>query len=193
MDLATLRSRVYSELSEEENRYFKDEDINYWLNVGQKRLATRVKHLKDTTSTSTATDKKEYPLPDDYIDHFKLKYGDVELDEVPESADNPEDSNDYGFYIWSDALHLNFYPDGTELKLWYYRTPEEMINDVDTPEVEIEYQDGLIQFALMKAKQKDEKYNQAQVHQRSFQQTLSEMMQRYSKEPIKKKWNVTRV
>lgn len=190
MDLVTLRGRVYSELSEEQNRYFKDEDIDYWLNVGQREMANQVKHLKDTASTTTNSDKQEYPLPDDYLDHYKVMYGDTRLNEIP---DNVESTEEYGYYLWSENINLNFFPDGSELTIYYYRTPQEMQNDVDKPEVSIEYQDGLIQFALMKAKQKDEKYNQAQIHQQNYRQTLNKMMKRYSKEPMERKWKVKRL
>jgi len=188
MQLSELRNRVYSELSEEQNRFFDDEEINQWLNEGLREIAKKAEHLHEVAHTDTSADVKKYSLPSDFLEYYRIEFNDDKLEKVPMNSDKD------GFWIWGEEINLTFNPSNNdELGIYYIRIPEEMINDTDTPELEVEYQDLLIQYSLYRAYQKDEKYQQADIHYRDFQRGIVEMQERYSPKPNPQQFDVERL
>jgi len=190
MNLSSLRERVYSELTEEENRYFSDTEIDRWLNIAQNKITIKVEHLKETSYLETDGSEK-YELPNDFIREFEVKLEDDFLDQI--GMEEADDTYSQYYYIWEDDLYLTEDSTGENLYIYYYKLPEEMEEDTDTPDIPIEYQDLLVIHAVYKAKQKDDKYEQAEFHKRDFREGLNDMLKNYTRSPMNSQWEVERI
>jgi hypothetical protein len=196
MTLAELKERVINLLSESDYTYFTETEIEDWLNEGQYQIANKAKHLKESAYVTTTEDVQTYELPDDYIDHFRITYGDDEeekLDKVEMGSDTT------GYWIWKDEINLTFNPDGENLNIYYYYKPLPMENDTEEPEVPEEFQNLLVHYALYKAFKKqgatgDTNYfDVSNYYKREFLEGIQEMQSRYSKRPSSKQWEVKRL
>lgn len=187
MNLSQLINLSRALLDEPDDLFYSDEELTAWLNEGQVEIANRVNHLTDVATADINIKGKVWTLPDNFIKEFKILYNDKVLPKI-----EFEEEYEKGYFIWGDILNLNFEIGNGELKAYYYRTPELMEEDNDNPEVPVQYRRSLIDYALYKALQKDEKYQMAESHKRDFMETIMQMVKNKPKAPRKTSFKVQR-
>ena len=66
------------------------------------------------------------------------------------------------------------------VQLRYFKTPNELVNDADVPELPSEFQELLVLGAYMRALEFNDNYDQAAIIKRKFDEMLDIMTKRYS-------------
>jgi hypothetical protein len=186
MTLEDIRNSVYSTLGEgPEDDYFSDEEINRWINEGQKKAVLGSESLQETV-VATSTDRS-IELPSDFIKEFKVLLNGEEIKKIPFELRNKRD----GYYIWEDDLNIT-YADN-EITLYYLREPTVLTGDLDETELPAGYDYVLIDYATYKARQKDKQFDMAEVHRRDFREGVNELRERYGRKPARRSWRVERI
>ena len=172
---------------ETEISFWSDEELIYWLNEGLKEVAKGAKHLTNRAYIEP-TDDKEYKLPNDFIDWYKVKMN----DEFISNISITEQGEETGFYIWGDRIFLSEYDEEGKITLYYYRAPKKMETMLDESELPKQYEEIIIPFCLYRAFMKDQKSEMANLNYNEFSQRVKAMRRRYNNEPSKTSWKVVR-
>jgi len=193
MTLQELEDAVRSLLDEEDvGGYFSSEEIRRWLNRAQYDIAQKANHLTDSVYMDTLDGEDRYVLPGDFIREFAVFFNGQKVEEITfEERNNKKE----GYIIWRDMRELLVSPpppDNRQIELEYYRKPEKMDGDEDEPEVPEHYQDLLTLFALYRALQKDEKWEQSQVIYQEYAQGIQLIRQEYARGPRRNTVKVVR-
>jgi len=167
--------------------FWEDDELIDWLNEAQHEVAKIAKHLTERAFIKP-TEEKAYKLPDDFIDWYKVKINDKFVNSIPMVEDGEEE----GFYIWGDTIYLSNISSNGKIALYYYRSPVEMEEPEDEPELVRQYHRILIPFVLYRAFTKDEKIEKANLHRQEFMERVQIMSQRYLREPNRISWAVKR-
>lgn len=167
--------------------FWSDEELTVWLNEALKEVAKKTHYLTDRVYIEP-TDESEYPLPDKFIDWYKLKT----TEGFMETIDIEEDGEEKGFYIWGDTIFLSQIDTDEKITLYYYKVPNLMKTTLDESNLPIQYEDIIIPFCLYRAFLKDRKEAEAQLNQQEFFQRVELMKKRYNNEPSKAHWKVIR-
>lgn len=190
MTLSELREQVRFLLDEPEEGFFLDKEIDLWINEGYYDIAKTAKHIKETAYMLTTSDTFKYELPDNFIEEFKVFLNDEKFNPVPLEDKEIEE----GYFIWEDDFCFSITPpENGELVIYYYRKPiAKLIDDTDEPEVPIEYQNLLVNYALYKAKTKDKDANLSQYYYQEYLRGLSTMKNEYATAPRRNTFKVKR-
>jgi hypothetical protein len=164
--------------------FWSDEELTDWLNEAQSEVSKIAKHI---TATKEYTGQAEYDLPNELIEVYKVKIDGSFADEVPIEYEDEE-----GYYIWGDKLYLSVYDESSDIKVYYYRTANNMELTSDEPEIPPQYESILIPYVLYRAFMKDEKAKLAQLNQQEFTQRVQVMKKKYNDEPNYLNWRVIR-
>lgn len=196
MNLQQIRKKVRDIIREpDETGFYNNEEINDWINEGQREIAKKTNILKSTSYVNTSSGVKQYELPTDYLDTVFLKIDGEKLyaTSMEKAVEEEEKVSGYHYYyIWNDVLYLTFNPGDNELFLLYNKMPEDMTDDLDTPSIPVKYQDTLVDYGVYKAKQTDRMYEEAEVFKRDFRSKLQDIKY-YNKEPSTKQFKVKRL
>lgn len=194
MNLREIREKVREMLREfDEQGYYKNEEINNWINEGQRLVVKKSRLLQESAFIITEDNLQQYKLPDDYMDMLLMKIDDDKLFKIGmERAITENVEGAYYFYIWEDTVNLTFNPAGKTLYLYYVKEPVEMLTDIDEPSIPFKFQDILIDYAVYKAKQADRMFDEAEVFRRDFNDKLFDIMY-YTKRPSSRQWKVERI
>ena len=187
MTAGELVERLRAILDEEAEGFYEDEELYNWLEEGHKEVARRAKHLTDIEIINLSGEEK-YKLPDDFVELLKVRLGDKWLREIPLEEDDEEE----GYYTWGDSIYLSKL-DGDELKVYYYRLPDRVLDGpAKEPEIPMAYDTILIPFVLAKAFQKDKKMDLVQINMQEYMDRIVGMRRQLSNAPIRKQWRVLR-
>jgi len=190
VNLKQLEERVRTILDEPDKMgYFSSAEIRDWLNEGLEDITVKAKHLKHTAYYDIQNGVEWYELPGNLIEIFKVFFKDIPLTEIP--LEDKGKSHVSGYIIWGDAITLIPLEDG-KLTLYYYRKPAEMKDNEDEPELSRAYHNLLIEYTLSRAKQKDERYDEAQINYQKYLQDLQDLIRQVSRAPRRKQIKVVR-
>lgn len=143
--------------------------VRRWLNQAQRRAVIeseiRTQEASDEISTEAGT--LSYQMPSDFareIDFVEteskrpLTPADLrEFDTFPSSTGRPS-----AYTVIGSQLALYPTPDAVyPLVFRYWKLPQDMVSDTDTPEIPVQYQELLTAFALKKAFQKENDWQEA--------------------------------
>lgn len=171
MNLSELITRVRSNLNEDQEGFFINEDIISWLNQAQFDIAKKTKHLQEYKYVENANGK-ELDLPDDFIKEYK-----VIVDSTLIYKEGYGVEKEYN--TWNDEFRFSFELDDSKVEIFYYRSPDQMSVDTDTPEVPVEYEELLVNYALYKARMKDRRPEEATVYYNHYIEGTKEMKKEY--------------
>jgi len=196
MNLQEIRKKIRDIIREpDETGFYNNEEINDWINEGQREIAKKTNILKGTSYVNTYSGIKEYELPTDYLDTVFLQMNGEKLytTSMEKAIEQKEKVSGYHYYyIWDNVLYLTFEPGDNELFLLYNKMPMDMTDDLDTPSIPFKHQDALVDYGVYKAKQTDRMFNEADIFKRDFQDKLRDIKY-YSKEPSTKQFKVKRL
>lgn len=136
---------------------YNNTDIIDWFNRCLDDLSLYIK--KQAKQTYSVDITNNYPLPTDYIDL---------VDVVLINADNSNtlyeplrdiqirDYNSKGYKLWANAFSIQKGPESGSIDVYYYRKPNKLVNADDVPEIEEQYHDLLILFAIAHSQYMDD-------------------------------------
>lgn len=133
--------------------------VSRWLNEAQRRLVieSELRTQEESESITTEANVATLTLPTNYgrfIDLYNTETKESlepltphDIDNVPTSTGRP-----YAFAIIGGTVTLYPTPDGAyPLALRYWKLPEDMVNESDTPSIPVQYHELLIAYAMKKA------------------------------------------
>lgn len=176
MNLADVKIRVKRSFGDESAVQVTDTDILRWVNDGQQEV---VKHnpelLEKKVVTNLVTGQQEYTFPADLLQLRSLscKPNDTasflhltgksmqEFDEYVDGWDGPSYSqaSPLIYTTFSGTVLLFPIPDISitgGLKLYYYRKPTDLVNDVDVIDLPLSYHNAIVEYCLRMAYEMDE-------------------------------------
>ena len=196
MNLQTIRKKIRDIIREpDETGFYNNDEINDWINEGQREIARKTQSLTETAYINTEKGQTEYTLPDDFLNEMFIKFNGEKLYETSKERAIEEGEKLEGYhyyYIWDNSLFLTFEPGISEMYIGYFRVPTDMTEDLDTPDIPTKFQDALVDYGVYKAKMVDRMFNEAEVFKRDFNDKLRDIMS-YSKKPSSKQWKVKRL
>ena len=184
MDLISMREQVRNIFGDLTGAQITDSEINAWLNEALLKISGQSEFIGDHAETNVVANQRAYNLAPDTI-----KIERVELDEVKLSKTTLQELDTFSdthstvtgspkwYYIWGEKLYL--YPTPTEsgtgnLDIWYKRYPAVLVSDEQIPEIPDHLHYTMVRFALMRAKEKDEEFQDAAQIESGVQQELGE-------------------
>lgn len=191
MTLSELREEVRSMLDEEDTTgFFRDSEIDQWLNEGYYDIAANVKHIKETAFIKTEPTYQKYQLPDNFIEMFKVFLNGEVFNKVPLEYKGKKE----GYYIWEDDICFSTSaPDNGTLEIYYYRKPIKPLEfDEDEPEMPSEYQHLLINYALYRSLGKDSNPAMSQYFYQEYLRGIANMKSKFMSTPSKNTITVRR-
>jgi len=192
--LATLRADLRSRLGELTPVQLSDEELNRWLNVGQKDVAVRLYDISDTwylSSESGTFTSGSYTLTATDVHKVKavMKTSDRKLlPIVPVSELGGYSASSFWgtstevvaqvgkSLVSSNSLST------TGITIYYHRTPADMSTDSSPMDVPDEFQDLVILFAQARAYQKLGMLDKELSVRRSVSERLNEIRNTYVSE-----------
>ncbi|MBS1863008.1 MAG: hypothetical protein JSS68_15005 [Actinobacteria bacterium] len=154
--------------------------VRTWLNQAQRRvvLESNLRTQDESATVTTEVGKSAYSLPSDFARIIDLHNPTTQelltpidiksLDALPASTGLP-----YSYVISGTNILLYPTPDAVySLSLRYWRLPEDMVSDSDTPEVPAQYQELLIAFAMKKAFLREDDPQMAQTWEVQFEKGM---------------------
>lgn len=161
--LANLVTQARDEVNEPTEGFWKDAEIKRWLNRANREL-TRAYRLEATTpqTIDTVDGTESYALASDFGMPIKVEIVDDTDDWRPlrraqpwERIDGKDEPGAY--YITEGRLYLIPKPDAAyEIRVWYFRSAPQLSLDADKPVIPEDYHDLLVDYAVARAKQKDD-------------------------------------
>lgn len=169
---------------------YDDSKVNNIINQGIRDLAVRFDwpFLAKTATVSLVVGSDTYALPADM-----LKLGAVTLvgtstrlaETSPsrvweDEGDNPSTGTPDRFWLWGNSIVVRPIPDSTgTLKFWYYRSPQLLNNDTDSPEWSPEFHMVLADYAAQMLWEREEDFEKASVHAQRYAAGVESMARFY--------------
>jgi hypothetical protein len=173
MDCGTMISKVQKLFGDTSEVEVSRADIRGWLNEGQIDIARKTECLKKHAQTDTLTSTGSYDLPDDFIKISRVTLNNyvLSMTSFPE-MDNYDKDRDvstpvgqaYKFYVWGRTITVYPYPSvgaTDNLDIWYIKRPADMDEDTDISELPSYLHEDVVRYALIRAKEVDEEFEQA--------------------------------
>lgn len=163
--LAAMETEVRDEINEATAGFWTSAEIKRWLNRGNRDLTRAYRLAADSAQSITTADGTEfYALASDFGAPAK-----VEIVDTSDSTSwaslrriHPKERIDgkgepAGYYIKGARIYLSPIPDGVyTVRVWYYRDAPTLTSSSDEPIIPSEFHDLIVDFAIARAKQKDD-------------------------------------
>lgn len=176
MIISDIKTRVKRAFGDESGVQITDDDIKRWINDGQREIVMNNEGLLEKTATANIiTDTQSYNLPVDLLIlkaiHFK---GSSDTAYRPLRGMTFTEFNEYidgwdgatsvvgtpvSYTIHAGKIYLFPVPDSdisSALKIYYQRSPTDIVNDGDTPDLPLLYHSVLVNYCLRQAHEMDE-------------------------------------
>lgn len=155
MKLSAIIAAVRSMLEEPTEDFYTDSEIVNWLNEGLLKIANIARYLKGSNyyELQGIEGEDKLSLPLDCIEVFQVQVNQQRLPKIAMEDDNRV----VGYYTWDNYLKLSGVSTGT-VDIYFYRRPRLLdLNSLDDePELPLEFHEALQNYALYKAKLKDQ-------------------------------------
>lgn len=178
MNVLQIQEYIKRQFGDESGVQVTDADIIRWINSAQKQIVLQNESLLEVISTTdTVVDQQAYDLPVDLLKlrgiqyrsatdqaYYRLKgYSLAEFnDRVDGWDDTSEKSDPICYTVYANEIQLFPIPNTAitaALKVYYNRTPVDVADTSDTPELPILYHDTIIKFCLQQAYEMDEDWD----------------------------------
>lgn len=157
--------------------------VRRWLNQGQRRavIESEIRIQESAQSIATVSEDPSYALPSDFsrlIDLFYVESHELvvpmdvrEFDALPASTGRP-----YAYTVRGAEVVFYPTPDAAyNFTLRYWRLPQDMVNDADTPEIPVQYHELLVAYAMRKAFLREDDFQAAQQWEAVWEKGLLKM------------------
>jgi hypothetical protein len=150
IELSAARSDLQSRLNDASNSFYTVSDLNTWLNEGCRDMARRSKSLYDYQSQAVYSQQQQYPAPTNFVELHRCEFAptgqvDVyplefrnysEMDSIWGIRQNITQYTPNWWTIWKTPPNtfIKLFPSpsvGGTLRVFYYRTANQAINDTD--------------------------------------------------------------
>lgn len=174
MNLGQIILSVQRQFGDESGAQITRSDIIRWVNDAQIDITRKTECLQIHAETDAIKNDGSYDVPFDFIRLRRVTYkgkklSRVDLEELDNIAPEREADSSSGspavFYVWGRKLWLHPNPStGGEgvLDIYYVKMPEEVVSDVDVPEIPSHLHEDIIRFCLIRAKELNEDDEKAQ-------------------------------
>jgi hypothetical protein len=173
--LESLLFRVRTMIGEHYSEEWLDRSITDWLNEAINRVCVRhdFPFMEAEATINTVVGQESYQLPAGLKKVIGVFSGTTEL----QRADSRESLNG-GYTLFNDVIILPQPTAVGERKIRYYRyLPYFVWTDTSTvSKIPRQYEDLLIDYAVMRAKQAEEIYDVAKIHEQAFENGLNRMV-----------------
>lgn len=160
--------------------------ITSMLNNGQLDVARKTKCLMRRSETHVESGTDAYELPDDFIQIESATIDGRRLTPIPKATldeyDPTRQADGYtgsptNFFTVGRTFFL--YPTPSEsgnanLDIWYVKRPVDLVDNEDESDLPISFHEDVVLYALVRCKQLDEEFGQAQVIQQDYEERLIE-------------------
>ncbi len=194
--LESLKTRVRILLGEQFSEEWNDTSITDWLNEGINVICTKADFpfMEAEASVFTVPDQQSYQLPAGFKQIIKIYYRqDLGSDAQTNSSnlpmgmvfrDSPEDLTNppwfplTGYTLFGETFVLAEQTQALEVRIRYYRYLPYFDNNTPAQRNKIprQYEDMLIDYAVMRGRQQEEIYDIAQLHEKKFNSRLDDMI-----------------
>lgn len=171
MNLSDIKNRVKRQFGDESSAQITDADIIRWANDAMIDIALKNNCLETKATANLVASQQEYDLPADILRLQSVRYNGnrlkvmsmQELDElVGDSSTGAGDPVAYTLY--ANKIMLYPTPDSSVadgLSIYYNKTPTQLANDADIPELPTGYHPRIVEFCLTMAYELDEDWQAA--------------------------------
>lgn len=157
--------------------------VKTWLNEGQRRavIESEMRVAQETYSLSTSAETASYELPANYarlIDFFNSETHELMTPLAIREFDNLSKSSGQSYCYTVIGRNVTLYPTPNgiyPLTLRYWRLPADMVNDTDEPEIQAQYHELPIAWAMAKAYDRENDYQSAQVWEAKWEKGILKM------------------
>lgn len=151
------RVRTLIDEPDSANSYVSDDEIVYFLNLGQLDMVTRfpLAPLAFTVAGSVFDDNKEWTLPNDVLIIEHLHINQSEIDPIPYT---PYDDGRYkprGYYVRGNKLGIPNIQTGDSVKIWGRGNLNELTS-TSSPNLPAVFTMPLLEYAVALCKDKDQ-------------------------------------
>lgn len=161
-------------------------DVVRWANDGQLEITKKTECLSAHRQTDSSSDDGTYDLPVDFLMMQRVTYNDVplikkllsDLDAISSYVDTTSADTPRYWYTSDNVLNLYPKPNASgsgNLDIWYVRTPTELVDDNDTPEIPTWMHKEIIQYCKVQAKELDDDQEGQQRAQEAFNRNVGEI------------------
>lgn len=178
-DRITFRNRIRGMLNEASPGVYLDDDINDWINDGQRDVAFKAKCIETTSSITTVASQKAYPFVAVNVD--TIMYGNVSLQKItPKQAGHIKENGTAPQFFWQWGTNVYIHPTPAAiltLTAYLAGEPDDMDDDGDTTNLPLTFQDLIILYAVYRGLIRAGKHQQAAsvygiyIRELSFHQT----------------------
>lgn len=184
----TVAGRSYKSLQDEvlEHQFSESKYrplVKTWLNEAQRRavIESELRTQTESDTISTEANVSGYTLPSNFsriIDLYNTEtkepleeFAVTDYDGSPTSTGRP-----YGFTVIGTTITLYPTPDGVyPLAMRYWKLPDDMVEDADTPGIPAQYHELLIAYAMKKAFLREDDIQMAQTWEGQWEKGILKM------------------
>lgn len=178
MNVGEIATRVKRQFGDESNVQVTDADITRWVNDSLREIAANNDLLQTIATTALTVGQRDYTLPPDILTlrsvHFKgRKLKGLNAREAEEyiTTQNTSTGDPQLFWIWANKINLHPAPntaDPDDLQIFYTRRPLAVDDNLDVPELPLEYHNRIVEYCLAQAYELDENWSAAQLKGQQF-------------------------
>lgn len=173
MNRGQMISRVQNAFGDTSEAQITRLEIIDWLNEGQLDVARKTEALKQHAETNALSSTGSYDLPVDFIKIDRVSFDGKKLQrttlqELDHYNADRDTSNPTGipnqFYTYGRTITVYPAPPvagSGNLDIWYIKAPPNLDDDTDESELPVFLHDDIWRFALARAKEKDEEFDQS--------------------------------
>lgn len=196
MNLKEIRDDVRSLIIEPVPGFRSDSELNRWINQAHQELGMHYR-LEKTEQITLTPGVIFYSLPSDFLSLMGARDDtgkSVSIVPITSSSQLRLTGEDNSLTVYVFGKNLAVLPPpteeqgGTVLTVFYERKPNMLVRDTDEPEIPEPYHRFLVSFATMRAFQKDEDYEAAQVYAQEYE--LGKALVATHKVPVSKDLNI---
>lgn len=183
MNLQGIISRVQSQFGDTTGVQISTAEITQWANDGQVDINRKTEYLKGSENIDAVAGTYAYALPSGSIlvsrvEHDGLKLEQVnfeDFDQIYSGKRSESSGTPKHWYLWGTTLNIAPTPDTAlsgGISVYYVKRPAILINYSDIPELPEEYHEDIVRYCLIRAKEKDEEYAEANNLRNDYDQRL---------------------
>ena len=173
MNLGQIIIAVQRQFGDESGAQITRSDIVRWVNDAQVDITRKTECLQVHSETDTLKGDGSYDVPFDFIKIRRVSYRGQRLvrtelehlDNVEPRRDNEPDGSPKFFYVWGRRIFLYPRPSRSgegKLEIYYVKMPDELVSDLDVPEIPPHMHEDIVRFCLIRAKELNEDDEKAQ-------------------------------
>ena len=175
MIVSDIQTRVKRQFGDESGVQIADADIIRWINEGQRHIVSTNEGLLEKTAVSSSQSNiQSYPLPIDILILQSVSYQDLnQLSYIKLKAFSMNQFNEYVdgwdgstfapgtptiFTVFANQLLIFPIPTlsvPNAFKIFYTRTPTDVVGVTDTPDLPLLYHDVLVKYCMQQAYETD--------------------------------------